>query len=231
MSTNYIEDEYTQVCLGMCYRPERVLTDIFALESAHASACDGIDLAEVGQQFYLEEISRTISVISMQCRQRVFSYLLNVKEQLGASIYVGLSDMERIAKIAELYPTSDEAIKSSCGFHVCGNDSIEELDFYRCIKTICHVEKWAYPVFFCKNGIDHEKLLTASGIEEGDDAIVQMLRVEVAKNDKQIGMGNIHDLLIDIPLFCSAARVLVTECEECNLIAVPNFSLSSELTC
>lgn len=220
---HYMKNEETEICLGMCYRPERVLTDIFSLEATHKNASDGIYLSALGSGFYLEEISRTISVISMQCRQRVFSYLLTIKDQLGEAQYLALEKSERLSLLQKQYPIADEAIQSVCGYQVSKDGSLKDVSFFYCIRKICHIEKWSYPVFYCKDGMSAEKLTT------GNTNVKRLLHIEIAESDSNIGMCKTSELLVDIVAFSTAARILVTECSECNLPPVKDFQLEEEL--
>lgn len=220
----YMKNEETEICLGMCYRPERVLTDIFSLEATHKNASEGIHLSAVGSGFYLEEISRTISVISMQCRQRVFSYLLTIKEQQGETKYLALEKTERLKLLQRQYPTADDAMQSVCGYQINKDGSLKDVSFFYCIRKICHIEKWSYPVFYCKDGISAKSLAT------GNDHVKRLLHIEIAESDSNIGMCKTSELLIDIVAFSAAARILVTECAECSLPPVKDFQLDDDLT-
>jgi len=216
--------ETTLHCEGMCYRPERVLTEIFSLESAHFNAGNGISLSTVGDDFYLQEIARTISIISLQCRQQVFSYFLTIKKELGTKKYKALSNGGRINELEKRYPTASVAIKSACGFELCEEKGVIEIPFFFLIKKLCHVEKWSYPMNF---NIDE----TGVVIDEKITGDSHALLIEIANTDSVVGLEDTCKVIINIPEFATASRVLVTECEDCNLPPVANFDIESSENC
>ncbi len=215
----------TRHCEGMCYRPDRVLTEIFALESAHTNAMNGITLSIVGDDFYLQEIARTISIISLQCRQQVFSYFLAVKRELGNDEYIALSNSKRIAEIERRYPTASMAIKSACGYELCEEKGVVEIPFLFLIKKLCHVEKWSYPVGF---NVD---VHTGEALNYKFSPDSQALLIEISCTDSVVGLDETTKVIIDIEKFATASRVLVTECEDCNLPPVATFDITSEDNC
>lgn len=217
--------EETYQCEGMCYSPERVLSEIFALESAYENARAGISLSAIDQGFYLQEIARVISIIALQCRQQVYSYFLAIKSDLSAEKYKSMSNSKRIAALDDRYPTASMAIKSECGYELCEFPNANRIPFLLCIRKLCHVERWKFPVYF---NFDED---TGNKLVEKYDMIDCALVVEIAETDSVIGLEKTKTIAIDIPSFATAARVLITECEDCNLPPVRDFHLDAELVC
>ena len=213
--------ENTLHCEGMCYSPERVLTEIFSLESAHCNARDGITLSKVGDDYYLREIARTISIISLQCRQQVFSYFLATKKELGIEKFKALNNTQRLKALEERYPTASVAIKLACGFEVCDRAGVVQVPFFLLVKKLCHVEKWSYPVIF---NMDE----TGSAVDVNTPKNSAGLLIEVAKTDSVIGLDDTSKYIVNVEEFATASRILITECAECNLAPVAGFDIESD---
>ena len=220
-----IEYDETYSCEGMCYSPERVLTEIFSLESAFANSAMGISLSQVDHGFYLQEIARTISIIALQCRQQVYSYFLTIKAALTDEKYKLLSNSKRISELDAMFPTASMAIKSQCDYELCKGKDVRNISFLLCIRKLCHVEQWKYPIGFNLDAT------SGSAVDEKFETLQHALVVDIAETDSVIGLDKTNRLVIDVSAFATAARVLITECKDCNLPPIRDFDLDGVLRC
>jgi len=196
---NFQRTQDTIECVGMCFEPSRVLTEIFVLDSAYERT--GAPLGSIDKNFYLQEIARTLSTIALLCRQQMTSYFYQVPDAASTET------KDKIKFISEKFVSANEAINAVTANQICPDKGIQPLSFYETIGKICHVEKWTYPVEATIQVFDEE-----GNIDEG-----RHLLITVTKRGKTPVTGDTEEILICIPWFIEAARVFVTGCDECSL--------------
>lgn len=196
---HYTIDDTTIECEGMCFDPSRVLTEIFTLEGAYIQT--GMALEAIESDFYLQEVARTISIISLQCRQQLTSYFYQVPNALSAT------RKARIEHIAREYQSANEAISAISANLLCPKDGLNPIRFYDLIGKLCHVEKWVYPVQATVDAFDDDKTQYQG----------YHLLIHVTKRGKEPVSGEVEKIIVCIPWFIAAARVFITGCTECEL--------------
>ncbi len=133
------DDLEVWACDGLCFSPSRVVADILLLAGAHAETGTFLGPDEDSQSAYLREISRTLSSISLYCRQQMTSFF----HRYGTEV----PTKEKIARLKKDYPSADQAISAFVGILECRETGeLKPLRFYDMIGKLCHVEKWTYPV-------------------------------------------------------------------------------------
>lgn len=209
----YEVTDKTIECEGMCFDPSRVLTEIFTLESAFHQS--DLPLKSIRDDFYLQEIARTTSVIALQCRQQMTSYFYQVPNAASAS------RAEKRAYVESTYASANEAVGAIAGNLICPKEGLKPISFYELIGKLCHVEKWTYPVLARVEVFDEERSYL-----EGPN-----LLVNVTKRGKEPVTGELEQILVCIPWFVAASRVFITGCTECELYRPVNEYLEEKPTC
>ncbi len=201
------DDLEVWACDGLCFSPSRVVADILLLAGAHAETGTFLGPDEDSQSAYLREISRTLSSISLYCRQQMTSFF----HRYGTEV----PTKEKIARLKKDYPSADQAISAFVGILECRETGeLKPLRFYDMIGKLCHVEKWTYPVSSTFKG----RCTKGGEIDCTEKCAVQ---IEVTIRGNEPVSGNTETCFVYIPRFADAARVFVTGCVECQLAQVP----------
>jgi len=211
-------------CDGMCFPQHLVLNDIFSLQGVVESTNMSLGNDSQSEVYYLQEVTRLISTISVYSRNQLTSYFHSVDSSL--------SKKEKLAEIQQKNIGANNAIFSVVGVLICPKKGHVPVTFYDMISKFCHVEKWRYPrAFFTPHTYDEgdnkfylnlEKLdLISIGDKElGDDyyETSNVLEIEVTKRNKDIGCGQVETYRILPWQFANSARVFITDCESCQLV-------------
>lgn len=220
-------------CDGMCFPQAVVLNDIFALQGIFNGTGMSLGANENSDVYYLQELTRLVSLVSIYSRNQLTSYFHSVDADLSKS--------KKLQKIRELYVGADNAIFSKVGVMMCPKNGQVPVTFYDMITKFCHVEKWKYPLEFSVPSvvddvygelIDLEELSFENEPQssfEGRMLVSNVLEVEVTISGKSVASGQVEVYRVLPWEFANAARVFLTDCEDCQLIqAEPEPSCGAE---
>ena len=211
-------------CDGMCFPQHLVLNDIFSLQGIVESTNMNLGNDPKNEVYYLQEVTRLISTISVYSRNQLTSYFHSVDSSL--------TKKEKLIKIKEQYIGADKAIFSVVGVQVCPKKGQIPVTFFDMISKFCHVEKWRYPMqFLAHSYFDDEfnsylidlgmlefKDIESKDVGETYRLINNILEVEVTKRGKDTASGNIETYRLLPWHFANSARVFITDCEVCQLV-------------